>query len=274
MHAKRTAYFVSDRTGITAEMLGHSLLTQFDGVPFQEVTVPFIDTPEKARELVAQINDRGARQGVRPLVISTLVDTEVSHILAGADACYLDCFQTFIQPLETELGLSSSHTVGRTHSAHDVLNYHERIEAINFAMGHDDGVSTRELGDADLILVGVSRCGKTPTCLYLALQYGIRAANYPLVPEDFAAMRLPASLTKLKSKLHGLTIQAERLMQVRNERRPGSGYANLANCQFEVREAEALMRQEGIPYLDTTHKSIEELATTILHSAQLQRRIY
>lgn len=274
MHPKRTAFFVSDRTGITAEMLGHSLLTQFDAVPFQEVTVPFIDTPEKARGLVSQINETGAAQGVRPLIISTLVNSELSRILSQAEACYLDCFQTFIQPLETELGLSSSHTVGRTHSAHDVLNYHERIEAINYAMSHDDGVSTRDLNDADVILVGVSRCGKTPTCLYLALQYGVRAANYPLVPEDFAAMRLPASLTKLKGKLHGLTIQAERLMQVRNERRPGSGYANLANCQFEVREAEALMRQEGIAYLDTTHKSIEELATTILHDARLERRVY
>jgi [pyruvate, water dikinase]-phosphate phosphotransferase / [pyruvate, water dikinase] kinase len=273
MQHNRTAFFVSDRTGITAEMLGHSLLTQFDGVRFSEVTVPFIDSPEKARELVAQINAAGG-EGPRPLVFGTLVDAELSGIVAQADACYLDCFQIFIQPLETELGLKSSHTIGRSHSANDLLNYHERIEAINYAMTHDDGVSTRDLNDADVILVGVSRSGKTPTCLYLALQYGIRAANYPLVPEDFASMRLPSTLVRLKSKLYGLTIQPERLMQIRNERRPGSGYATLANCQFEVREAEALLRQEGIPYLDTTTKSIEELATTILQHANLTRHIY
>jgi [pyruvate, water dikinase]-phosphate phosphotransferase / [pyruvate, water dikinase] kinase len=274
MQRNRTAYFVSDRTGITAEMLGHSLLTQFDGIQFIEVTVPFIDSPEKARELVAQINEVGAGMGLRPLVFGTLVDSELSGIVAQANACYLDCFQIFIRPLEAELGLNSSHTIGRSHSARDVLNYHQRIEAINYAMAHDDGVSTRDFNDADVILVGVSRSGKTPTCLYLALQYGIRAANYPLVPEDFASMRLPQSLTHLKGRLYGLTIQPERLMQIRNERRPGSGYATLANCQFEVREAEALMRQEGVPYLDTTTKSIEELATTILHQANLTRHVY
>ncbi|HET9700050.1 MAG TPA: pyruvate, water dikinase regulatory protein [Burkholderiales bacterium] len=274
MQPSRTAFFVSDRTGITAEMLGHSLLTQFDGVRFREVTVPFIDTPEKALELVAHVNDRAAAEGKRPLVFSTLVDPELRRIVATAEACHLDCFQIFIQPLEAELGLQSSHTIGRTHSASDVVNYHERIESINFALGHDDGVSTRDLAESDIILVGVSRCGKTPTCLYLALQYGIRAANYPLVPEDFASMRLPAALGNFKHRLYGLTIHPERLMQIRNERRPGSGYATLANCQFEVREAEALMRQEGIPYLDTTHKSIEELATTILHQANLVRHVY
>src|SRR5512134_3335718 len=147
MQARRTAYFVSDRTGITAEMLGHSLLTQFDSQSFREVTVPFVDTPDKARELVAHINQRAALDGVRPLVISTLVDPDLGSILAQADACYLDCFQTFIQPLEAELGVKSSHTVGRSHSANDVINYHERIESINYALGHDDGVATRDLAD-------------------------------------------------------------------------------------------------------------------------------
>ncbi len=274
MHRSRTAFFISDRTGITAEMLGHSLLTQFDGQGFREVTVPFIDSPEKARELVVRINERAIRDGARPLVISTLVDPDLSAILARADACYLDCFQTFIQPLEAELGVKSTHTVGRSHSANDVGNYHERIECINFALSHDDGVSTRDLPDADVVLVGVSRSGKTPTCLYLALQFGIRAANYPLVPEDFAAMRLPTALLHLKPKLFGLTIQPERLVEIRNERRPGSSYATLANCQFEVKEAEALMRQEGIPYLDTTRTSIEELATTIVHQTKLERHVY
>jgi len=274
MPAKRSAYFVSDRTGITAEMLGHSLLTQFETVAFNEVTLPFIDTIDKARSAVEQINHQGAQDGTRPLVFSTLVHADVSAVVASAKALFLDCFEVFIRPMEMELGVPASHTVGRSHSAIDFVNYHHRIEAVNYSLAHDDGVSTRDLSDADVILVGVSRCGKTPTCLYLAMQFGIRAANYPLIPEDFSSMQLPSQVKPLRKRLYGLTIQPARLQQIRNERRPGSTYATLANCEFEVREAEALMRQEGIPYLDVTSKSVEELATTILQEANLGRRVY
>ncbi|MFN7086189.1 MAG: pyruvate, water dikinase regulatory protein [Burkholderiales bacterium] len=274
MTAKRTAYFISDRTGITAEMLGHSLLTQFENVRFQEETLPFIDTPAKAWEAVKQINKRAENDGVRPIVISTLVNTEIAGIVGSANALFMDCFQIFIAPLEKELGVTASHEIGRTHNVSDFVNYHNRIDAVNYALSHDDGVSVRDLNEADVILVGVSRCGKTPTCLYLAMQFGIRAANYPLIPEDFGSMQLPAKLRSLRHRLYGLTIKPARLQQIRNERRPGSKYATLANCEFEVREAEALMRQEGIPYLDATSKSVEELATTILQEARLMRRIY
>jgi regulator of PEP synthase PpsR (kinase-PPPase family) len=271
---KRVAFFISDRTGITAESLGHSLLTQFDAVRFQEVTLPFVDTVEKAHEIVQRINEAAAAEGVRPIVISTLVNTEIAQIVGAANALFLDCFEIFISPLEKELGEPASHAIGRSHSVNDLVNYYHRIEAVNYALGHDDGVATRELSDADIILVGVSRSGKTPTCLYMAMQFGIRAANYPLIPEDFSSMQLPGQLRPLRNRLRGLTIKPERLQQIRNERRPGSKYATLANCEFEVKEAEALMRQEGIPYLDATSKSVEELATTILHQAKLVRRIY
>ena len=270
----RAAFFVSDRTGITAEMLGHSLLTQFDTVRFQEVTLPFVDSVEKAREIVERINETAKADGVRPLVISTLVNTEIAEIVGGANALFLYCFEIFISPLEKELGVPASHAIGRTHNVNDLVNYYHRIDAVNFTLGHDDGVATRDLADADIILVGVSRSGKTPTCLYLAMQYGIRAANYPFIPEDFSSMQLPGQLKNLRGRLRGLTIKPDRLQQIRNERRPGSTYATLRNCEFEVREAEALMRQEGIPFLDATSKSVEELATTILHEAKLTRRIY
>ena len=271
---KRVAYFISDRTGITAEMLGHSLLTQFEGVNFEEVTLPFVDTVEKAHEIVTRINDTAIQEGVRPIVISTLVNTEIAEIVGAANALFLDCFEIFISPLEKELGEHASHAIGRSHSVNDLVNYYHRIDAVNYALGHDDGVTTRELSDADIILVGVSRSGKTPTCLYLAMQFGIRAANYPLIPEDFSTMQLPGQLRPLRGRIRGLTIKPERLCQIRNERRPGSKYATLSNCEWEVKEAEALMRQEGIPYLDATSKSVEELATTILHEAKLVRRIY
>jgi regulator of PEP synthase PpsR (kinase-PPPase family) len=274
MTQKRAAFFISDRTGITAEMLGHSMLTQFDNVCFQEITMPFVDSVEKAVDAVKQINQAGAAEGVRPIVISTLVNTEIAEIVGAANALFLDCFEIFISPLEKELGIPATHAVGRSHSVTDIVNYYHRIDAVNYSLAHDDGVSTRDLMESDVILVGVSRCGKTPTCLYLALQFGIRAANYPLVPEDFSTMQLPGQVRPLRARLYGLTIKPERLQRIRNERRPGSKYATLSNCQFEVREAESLMRQEGIPYLDATSMSVEELATTIMHQAKLVRRIY
>jgi regulator of PEP synthase PpsR (kinase-PPPase family) len=274
MTDKRTAFFVSDRTGITAEMLGHSLLTQFESVHFEEVTLPFVDSVEKARDVVRQINQLAEKERSRPIVISTLVNTDIAEVVRAANALFLDCFEIFISPLEKELGVRASHAVGRSHSVNDFVNYHHRIESVNYTLSHDDGVSTRDLTQADVILVGVSRCGKTPTCLYLAMQYGVRAANYPLVPEDFSTSQLPTHLRPLRPRLYGLTIRPERLQQIRNERRPGSKYATLANCEFEVREAEALMHREGISVLDVTTKSVEELATTILLEAKLVRRIY
>ena len=274
MADRRTAFFVSDRTGITAEMLGHSLLTQFENVRFQEVTLPFVDTVDKALEVVTLINQAATTDGSRPIVISTLVNAEIAAMVGSANALFLDCFEIFIAPLEKELGVTASHAVGRSHSVSDIVNYYHRIDSVNYALAHDDGVATRDLSEADIVLVGVSRCGKTPTCLYLAMQFGIRAANYPLVPEDFSTMQLPSQLRSLRGRLYGLSIKPERLQQIRTERRPGSKYATLTNCEFEVREAEALMRQEGIPYLDATSKSVEELATTILHQAKLVRRVY
>lgn len=272
MTPRRTAFFISDGTGITAETLGHSLLTQFNGMHFDQVTLPFINSAEKARGCVARINQTAIADAARPLIFSTLVNPEISVIIAQANALFLDVFKIFVAPLETELGVQSSHTVGRSHGVNNV--YKQRIDAVNFALGHDDGMSTRDLNNADVILIGVSRCGKTPTCLYLGMQFGIRAANYPLVPEDFPSMRLPTMLLPMKKKLFGLSINPERLQQIRNERRPDSRYASLANCQFEVREAEALMRQEDIPYLEVTTKSIEEIATTIVQQANLVRHVY
>lgn len=271
---KRTAFFVSDRTGITCEMLGHSLLTQFEGVQFNEITKPFVDSIDKAKGLVDEINQAAADDGTRALVFCTLVNAEIEQAFIGANALVIDCFQFFIAILEQELGLRSARVVGRSHSADNIGDYHRRIEAVNFALSHDDGISTRDLAEADIVLVGVSRSGKTPTCLYMALQYGIRTANYPLVAEDFSRNALPPQLHHLRRKLYGLTIQPERLQLVRNERRPGSRYSTLTNCQFEVRAAEALLRQEGVPYIDTTSKSIEEIAATILHDTRLVRHVY
>lgn len=275
MANRRTVFFISDRTGITAEMLGNSLLTQFEDIHFRRVTIPFVDSAERVADALRQVNETAQHEGRRPIVISSVVDEAMSEtIRRDAQALTLDPFQTFIQPLEAELGAKSSHTAGRTHGMVNSHEYFARMEAINFAQAHDDGAATRDLDKAQVILVGVSRCGKTPTTLYLALQFGIRAANFPLTPDDFADHRLPASVLPFRDKLFGLSIQAERLREIREERRPASKYASLDNCRYEVREADAMMVRERIPMLDTTTKSIEEIATTILHRAKLERKIY
>jgi regulator of PEP synthase PpsR (kinase-PPPase family) len=256
-------------------MLGNSLLTQFDEIQFRRVTIPFVDSAEKVQEAVKQVNAHAAEALARPIVVSTIVDETMSEtVRRETNALTLDLFQTFIQPLETELGAKSSHAAGRSHGIANSHEYFARMEAINFAQSHDDGVATRDLGKAQVILVGVSRCGKTPTTLYLAMQFGIRAANFPLTPDDFADRKLPASIIPHRDRLFGLTIQPERLREIREERRPGSPYASLENCRFEVREAENLMQRERIVMLDTSSKSIEEIATTILHQARLTRHVY
>lgn len=274
MPQRRTVFFVSDGTGITAQMLGHSLLTQFEGVDFNQLTLPFIDSVDKAEECLERIEREALRGDGQPIVFSTLVNGDVREVVRRANALFVDFFETFIGPLESGLGLKSSHTVGRSHSAMDKQEYKQRIEAINFSMAHDDGASHRDLGEADVILVGVSRSGKTPTSLYLALQFGVKAANYPLIPEDFARNELPEVLRLYKPKLYGLTIASERLQEIRRERRPGSQYADPANCRYEIEQAETLMKREGIRWINSTAKSIEEIATTILRELKIERHVY
>ncbi|MDB5824428.1 MAG: kinase/pyrophosphorylase [Herminiimonas sp.] len=269
----RTVYFVSDGTGITAETFGHSVLTQFE-LRFRQIRMPFIDTLEKAHNAVRRINETFELDGMRPIVFSTLVKSELSTVVRQSRGMHMDLIQTFVEPLEQELGVKSSHTIGRSHNIADSDEYNDRIEAINFSLAHDDGQSHKNLAVADVILVGVSRSGKTPTSLYLAMQYGIKAANYPLIPEDFERGKLPSGLLNYKSKIFGLSIAPERLAVVRNERRPGSKYAALENCRYEVNEAENMMRREGIRWMSSTVKSIEEIATMILQEIKSDKRSY
>jgi [pyruvate, water dikinase]-phosphate phosphotransferase / [pyruvate, water dikinase] kinase len=274
MAQPRTVFFVSDRTGITVEMLGNSLLTQFDEIEFQRVTLPFIDNIEKARDVLNQVERAGADSGKRPLVFTSLMTETLRHEISKANAMVLDVVERFIVPLEEELGIKSAHAIGRSHSAGNFKDYNHRIEAVNYTLAHDDGMTNRNLEQADIILVGVSRSGKTPTCLYMALQFGVKAANYPLIPEDLERMKLPPALLPLRQKVWGLSILPERLQNIRQERKPDSKYASIENCTWEVEAAESLMTQAGISFLNSTTKSIEELAATILHEARLVRRVY
>ncbi len=274
MPAKRTVFFISDGTGITAESLGHSLLSQFEGITFRQVRIPFVDTTEKVLDCVEQIRAARTLDGVRPVVISTLVNPDVADRLREADALILDFFSTFIAPLEAEFHARSSHAIGKSRKVATSLDYTNRIDAVNFTLAHDDGVTSTDLDQADLILVGVSRSGKTPTSLYLALQFGVKAANFPLIPEDFERKKLPDDLERHRAKLFGLSISPDRLSSIRHARRPNSNYASLENCRYEVEAAKHMMSREGIQWLDSSTKSIEELSATIMQAAKLDRPSY
>ena len=270
----RTVFFISDGTGITAETFGNAILAQFE-MKARQIRLPFTDTVDKAHQAVRQVNHTAEIEGKRPIVFITLVNTEVLQVIqSSCQGLLLDMFATFINPLEAELGIKSNHRIGRFSDVSRSQEYHDRIEAINFSLAHDDGQSHHDLPGADVILVGVSRSGKTPTSLYLAMQYGLKVANYPLIPEDFERSELPPALKPFRKKLFGLTIQPERLSEIRNERRPNSRYASLENCRMEVSQAEAMMRRAGIRWLSTTTKSIEEISTTILQEARPDRSIY
>lgn len=271
---KRTVFYLSDRTGITAETLGHSLLTQFDGVEWETVSVPFLDNDRKAKDVAVQINRAAERDGWRPLVFSTLQQPEILAIVKQANGRVYDFFETFTRPVEEELRQSSARKAGRSHGLQHHPSYFKRIDAINYVMAHDDGVNPKHFAQADIILVGVSRSGKTPTCLYLGLQYGIAAANYPLTPEDMNVQQLPKVVEPVKHKLFGLTLAPAQLHLIRQQRRPDSEYASLAQCQREIHWQESLFHQFNISYLDTTRISIEEISAIILNRCGLKRQLY
>jgi regulator of PEP synthase PpsR (kinase-PPPase family) len=270
---RRTVFFVSDQTGVTAETMGHSLLTQFDGLEFRPTTLPFVSTVDKAAEAARRIDATFDEDGLRPIVFSTLVKDDVRAVVRNSRGLILDFFDAFLGPLELELGQPSTHALGRGHGMFDLTAYTARINATNFALANDDGAHSRDYDHSDVILVGVSRSGKTPTCLYMALQYGVFAANYPLTEDDLETRRLPAVLDVHRARLYGLTIRPERLQQIRQERRPDSRYASEAQCAYEVRTAEQLFERFGIPFIDTTDCSIEEISSRILERMNIPRRV-
>lgn len=266
----RSVFYVSDGTGVTAQTLGHSLLTQFNRRNVKGTRVlPFVDDEQKAKRAQSEINQVSLNDGVRPIVFSTLVNEALKEIVRDSDALFLDLMGSFISALEKEFHQTAGRVRGLAHGATDFDRYMSRIDAVNFALQHDDGLSADGYGRAGLILLGVSRVGKTPTCLYLAMQHGLYAANYPLSQEEIQAQSLPPPLRPYRRKLFGLTIQSDRLAQIRFSRRPDTLYASAVQVRHELTGAESLMQGEKIPYLDTTLLSIEEIAVTVLQRCGL-----
>ena len=259
---KRQVYFISDSTGITVEALGHSLLAQFTDLKFEFITLRYVDSLNKIENVCQTI---AAYEGEhRPLVFSTLVDGQLRAKMSRARAHVFDVMGEFLTPLEEILSTQAQNTQGLTHGQGGDKHYEHRMDAVNFALVNDDGVTTRNLDRADIIIIGPSRSGKTPTCLYLAMQYGVYTANYPLVDEDFEQMALPEELLKRHDKLFGLVITPERLQQIREVRRPNSEYASAKQCQYEVSQISLLYKEHRIPTCEVTQRSIEEIATRIL----------
>ena len=274
---KRKVYFLSDSTGMTAENLGRSLLVQFPQISFESVTKPFVDTVEKAQRIAQEINQDAQVNSAKPIVIDTILDPKVSKVIKQTGCFYIDIFSTFLSPLESELGVKSAHNVGhpaifQEESRIENAAYMERIDAVHFALANDDGMHIHRYDGADIILVGVSRTGKTPCSVYLGMQFGVKAANYPLIPQDFQSNNLPEALKDYTKKLFGLTIRPARLAEIRNERKPNSKYANLRSCVDEIKQAELLFRQYKIPFIDTTQLSIEEISARMLQRAGIERR--
>lgn len=263
----RTVFFVSESTGITAETLGQSLLSQFSqAVRFKTVYMPFINNPEKARELCHRLDGLTRTEGSRPIVFATMPEPEIRGILRDSSCLYIELFDTFIGPLSEELGVGPSGKKGLTHGFSCDDSYESHMGTINFAMANDDGARLDKYHQADVILIGVSRSGKTPTCLYLAIHFDLKAANYPITEEDFELGRLPQIVLDQREKLIALTIDPVRLSRIREERRRGSDYASLARCKRETRQAEQMFKRLGIPTIDTTSHSIEEISSSIVKS--------
>ena len=268
---RRTCFIVSDHTGISAEALARALLAQFGGLELRKMTLPFVYSAERVEEVRAAIDRAREQDGVRPLVFSTLINPDLRRQLKAADALVMDFFEPFISRIEEELSQRSSQRVGGAHSFVEGPAYQRRIDAVHFALSTDDGLHCEHYDVAEIVLVGVSRSGKTPTCLYLALQYGLHAANYPVTEEDLDRARLPDPLRPYVSRLCGLTIDPHRLHQIRQERRPDSRYAALETCRREVKQVEGLFQRYRIPSVDSSAASVEEIATTVMERMGLTR---
>ncbi|TRX56922.1 pyruvate, water dikinase regulatory protein [Thalassomonas sp. M1454] len=268
----RTAFYISDGTAITSEVFGHALLSLFQ-VEFEHVTIPFVETIEKANEVVQQINRAHKSSGEKPFVFHTFVNPEIRETIDNSQGVIYNFLEHFVQPVEQELGIKAKPKTHRTHSIHE-NSYDFRIDAVNFALANDDGTKVTNYEHADVILVGVSRSGKTPTALYLALQYGVKAANYPFTDDDMDELALPDFLKKHKKKIFGLSIAPDRLHEIRDGRMANSKYSSARQCRMEIREVEKLYKKEKIPFLNTTKLSVEEISAKILSETGLQRYKY
>jgi len=263
-------YFISDSTGITIESLGHSLFSQFPNTTFEKKVFPFVTKKEDAENAIAHIKKARTNSDTPPIVFTSLADESLKALFKANDISIVDIFSTFLPEMESRLGTEASHAIGALHGVIDSSGYLRRMDALNYALSHDDGMKLDTLEHADIVLTGVSRSGKTPTCLYLAMHYNLNAANYPLTDSDFDQNYLPDALQNIQERVFGLTISPIQLSKIRTERKPNSKYATLAQCEFEIKKAEMIFKHSKLPFIDSSSVSIEEIATTIIQRLNLK----
>ncbi|ACY53333.1 kinase/pyrophosphorylase [Vibrio diabolicus] len=270
----RDVFYVSDGTAITCETLGHVVLGQFPFIP-NEKTFPFVESQDKVADVVKEIETSYQRNGVKPLVFFSIVVPDVREMLLEAPAYSYDVLESIVQKVQDDIQMAPKPKLQRSRSVgKDSDTYFDRIAAIEYTLAHDDGITLKGLEQADIILLGVSRSGKTPTSLYMAMQFGLRVVNYPFIAEDVKMMRLLPEFEIHRHKLFGLTIDPERLTEIRENRLSGSDYASTEQCKLELDTVEALFRREAIPYINTSSLSVEEITTRILEKAGMKRRLF
>ena len=269
--AVRKVYYVSDRTSRTAELNGESLLSQFPHFRYETHRFAFMDE-DKTGKLVRVIKRLVARGEEPPVIFSTLVQKNLRDQLIASGAPVIDLYDTFLSPLKKILHSPTASRVGATHEdfqLRDASDYQRRSHALDFTLAHDDGLRPNHYDEADVIIVGVSRSAKTPICLYLAMHFFVRAANFPLTGEDLDGEQLPTFLRDKKEKLVGLHIDPSRLHAIRQKRRPDSPYASLQTCRQEVRRADEIFKISGLPIYDISTTSVEEIAVAIVKQMDL-----
>jgi len=264
-------FFLSDSTGISAETMGNALLIQFPQLHFERRLIPFITTAEEARRVVA-ILDEAADGPVTPIAFTTAATDEIREVLLTSRCPMIDFFELHISRVEAVLGVPAARVTAQLHGVGDVQRYNARMAAIEYSIEHDDGQSLRALDRADVILIAPSRCGKTPTTMYLALQHGLFVANYPLVEEDLESSDLPRPIRALKDRCIGMLATPGRLCEVRQQRRPKSRYASLEQCTYELRRAEAMYAANRVPVINSTTRSVEEMSTLIVQTFSARAR--
>ncbi len=255
-------HLVSDSTGATTQGVLKACIVQFEGVEVQEHIWPMVLSTAQVEQVI-----EGVREHPGP-VIFTMVSARTRQPLVEECArLNLPCVSVLDPVIDAFAHYFNRTTVNRPGGQHTLnAEYFERIDALHYVMAHDDGQATRDISQADLVLVGVSRTSKTPTSIYLANHYGLKTANVPFVP----GIPLPDNLFDLKDILIvGLTASADRLVQIRRNRllmlrqEPETDYVDIENVKAELVEARKVFARNGWPVIDVTRRSIEETAAGI-----------
>lgn len=269
MWSSKDVYYVSGSTALLAEDVGKALLCQFQEISFNEEKIPFIKTRAAAEKAMKHILEQSG--GVRPLVFCTIMDAGIKKILDSPEVEFFDVFGNVLDRLENCLETKALRVPGYSRNIDDIT-LAKRVEAIHFSIEHDDGTRSREYDEAEVILLGVSRSGKTPVSVYLATHMGIKSANFPLTSEHLDSYELPPEIVRNRKKVVGLMTSPGLLHKIREQRYSGSTYAKLSTCATELNQAKEIYLRYGIQSLETDGKSIEETSVQVTQLVDIPRK--